>query len=92
MGLVPGDERIGCPRRGAAIQTYSRRMTSAGCTARSSTADGAELIGRAFARVLAELAVKPVAELRVGLGRDMRLSAPELAAATARACSPRACT
>jgi len=42
--------------------------------------DGAELIGRAFARVLSRLAGRPVAELHVGLGRDMRLSAPELAA------------
>ena len=42
--------------------------------------DVAELIGAAFARVLAGLAGKPVRELRVGLGRDMRLSAPELAA------------
>jgi phosphomannomutase len=40
--------------------------------------DVAEQIGRAFARVLGALAGKPVAELRVGLGRDMRLSAPEL--------------
>jgi phosphomannomutase len=40
----------------------------------------AEAIGRAFARVLAQLAGKPASELRVGLGRDMRLSAPELAA------------
>jgi len=40
----------------------------------------AERIGRAFARVLSQLAGKPVGELRVGLGRDMRLSAPELAA------------
>ena len=40
----------------------------------------AELIGRAFARVLSQLAGKPVSELRVGLGRDMRLSAPELSA------------
>jgi phosphomannomutase len=40
----------------------------------------AELIGRAFARVLSQLAGKPVHELRVGLGRDMRLSAPELSA------------
>jgi phosphomannomutase len=39
----------------------------------------AELIGGAFARVLSELSGKPVGELRVGLGRDMRLSAPELA-------------
>ncbi len=41
--------------------------------------DVAELIGRAFARVLCALAGKPVADLRVGLGRDMRLTAPELA-------------
>ena len=40
----------------------------------------AESIGRAFARVLAQLEGKPVGELRVGLGRDMRLTAPELAA------------
>ena len=39
----------------------------------------AEAIGRAFAHVLGELAGKPLAQLRVGLGRDMRLSAPELA-------------
>jgi phosphomannomutase len=42
--------------------------------------DLAERIGRAFARVLSRLAEKPVSELRVGLGRDMRLSAPELSA------------
>jgi phosphomannomutase len=37
-------------------------------------------IGRAFARVLAALEGKPAGELRVGLGRDMRLSAPALSA------------
>ena len=37
-------------------------------------------IGRAFARVLGDLEGKPPAELRVGLGRDMRLSAPAMAA------------
>jgi phosphomannomutase len=37
-------------------------------------------VGRAFARVLAGLAGKRTEELRVGLGRDMRLTAPELAA------------
>jgi phosphomannomutase len=42
--------------------------------------DGAELIGRAFARVLGDLEGKPTAELRIGLGRDMRLTAPEMAA------------
>jgi phosphomannomutase len=42
--------------------------------------DTAEAIGRGLARVLARLAGKPESELRVGLGRDMRLSAPELAA------------
>ena len=41
----------------------------------------AHLIGRAFARVLARLRGKETSELRVGLGRDMRLSAPEMAAA-----------
>ncbi len=40
--------------------------------------DAAELIGRGFARVLAKLRRKPTAELQVGLGRDMRLTAPEM--------------
>ncbi len=38
-------------------------------------------IGRAFARVLARLRHKQPSELRVGLGRDMRLTAPAMAAA-----------
>ncbi len=42
--------------------------------------DVAEAIGRAFALVLADLADKPAGDLRIGLGRDMRLTAPELAA------------
>ncbi len=42
--------------------------------------EAAHLIGRAFARVISELEEKPTEELRLGLGRDMRLSAPELAA------------
>jgi phosphomannomutase len=41
--------------------------------------DTAEAIGRGLARALAELSRKRPAELRVGLGRDMRLTAPELA-------------
>jgi phosphomannomutase len=40
----------------------------------------AERIGRAFAHVLSDMAGKPVSELRIGLGRDMRLSAPAMAA------------
>jgi phosphomannomutase len=42
--------------------------------------DAARQIGRAFARVIGELEGKPPSRLRLGLGRDMRLSAPELAA------------
>lgn len=38
-------------------------------------------IGRAFVRVLADLRDKPANELKVGLGRDMRLTAPAMAAA-----------
>src|SRR3954452_10384582 len=40
----------------------------------------AEEVGRAFVRVLAEMHGTAPGELRVGLGRDMRLQAPELAA------------
>jgi phosphomannomutase len=43
-------------------------------------APAAELIGRAFARVIGELEGKPTSDLRLGLGRDMRLTAPELSA------------
>src|SRR5688572_31976412 len=41
----------------------------------------ATLIGRAFARVLAGLRGKQPGDLSVGLGRDMRLTAPAMAAA-----------
>jgi phosphomannomutase len=41
--------------------------------------DTAHLVGRAFARVLASLRGKETADLRVGLGRDMRIEAPEMA-------------
>ena len=37
------------------------------------------LLGRAFARVLGDLRGKAPAELRIGLGRDMRIQAPEMA-------------
>jgi phosphomannomutase len=42
-------------------------------------ADTAYGIGRAYAQVIAELEDKPTSQLRLGLGRDMRLTAPELA-------------
>ncbi len=41
----------------------------------------AELIGRAFAQTIAAQEGTPAAELRLGLGRDMRLTAPDMAAA-----------
>jgi phosphomannomutase len=41
----------------------------------------ANLIGRSFARVIASLEGKPTSALRLGLGHDMRLTAPELAGA-----------
>jgi phosphomannomutase len=43
--------------------------------------EAAVLIGRAFARVIGSLEEKPVSALRLGLGRDMRLQAPSMAAA-----------
>jgi phosphomannomutase len=39
----------------------------------------AHAIGRSFARVIAAMEDKPTSELRLGLGRDMRLTAPEMA-------------
>ncbi len=41
--------------------------------------DTAYLVGRGFARVLGRLRAKDPGELRVGLGRDMRVEAPEMA-------------
>jgi len=52
-----------------------------GIQGRDLDADAAEQIGRAFVRVLAAQTGKPASELALGLGRDMRLTAPEMAAA-----------
>jgi phosphomannomutase len=52
-----------------------------GLYSREIDAGVAELIGRSFVRVISELEDKPPGELRLGLGHDMRLTAPELAAA-----------
>ncbi len=46
-------------------------------------AEGARQIGRAFARVIAQMENKPTGDLRLGLGHDMRLTAPAMAAAYA---------
>jgi phosphomannomutase len=42
--------------------------------------DVAYRLGRGFARVISDLESTPVGELRLGLGRDMRLSAPAMSA------------
>jgi phosphomannomutase len=54
-----------------------------GIHGRDLNAAAAEQIGRAFARVIAGQAGKQTSELRLGVGRDMRLTAPEMAAAYA---------
>jgi phosphomannomutase len=41
----------------------------------------AHAIGRSFARVIGAMEDKPTSELSLGLGRDMRLTAPEMAGA-----------
>jgi phosphomannomutase len=41
--------------------------------------DTAFVLGRAFARLLGQLRGKPTENLGIGLGRDMRLTAPEMA-------------
>ncbi len=43
--------------------------------------EAAHAIGRSFARVIGAMENKATAELRLGLGRDMRLTAPEMARA-----------
>ena len=50
------------------------------------------LVGRAFARVLADLRGKPTSELRVGLGRDMRIQAPEMASRLSEGLVAEGCT
>jgi phosphomannomutase len=50
-----------------------------GIYGRDLDAVNAEQIGRAFARVIAGNEGKPTSALRLGLGRDMRLTAPEMA-------------
>src|SRR6476469_6909610 len=77
-GMIPGPAcRYGAPMSvdPAIFKAYDVR----GLYGDQIDADVAEQLGRAFVRVLAELRGKPQGELRIGLGRDMRLTAPELA-------------
>ena len=50
-----------------------------GIYGRDMDGETAYLLGRGFARVLADLSGKETGDLRVGLGRDMRIEAPEMA-------------
>jgi phosphomannomutase len=52
-----------------------------GIHGRDLDAEGAYTVGRAFARVISQLGSRRTEELRLGLGRDMRLTAPEMAKA-----------
>src|SRR6478609_890733 len=77
-GMIPGPAcRYGAPMPvdPAIFKAYDVR----GLYGDQIDADIAEQLGRAFVRVLSELSGKPQGELRIGLGRDMRLTAPELA-------------
>jgi phosphomannomutase len=76
-GTIPADMRAISPD---VFKAYDIR----GIHGRDLDADAAEQIGRAFARVIASDEGKAVSALRLGLGRDMRLTAPEMAAAYAR--------
>ena len=62
------------------------------CTASRSTATSPSRWGARSPGCSAACAGKPTSDLRVGLGRDMRLTAPELAAAIATGSWRRACT
>src|SRR4051794_17757616 len=76
-----GSGRAGIPRI-AAMATVPEQIFKAydvrGLYGEDIDDDTAEQLGRAFVRVLADLAGKEVGDLRVGLGRDMRLTAPAL--------------
>jgi phosphomannomutase len=72
-----GDARAGGP--GSVRPQIFKAYDARGLYGEEMDGDTAYLLGRAFARVLADLRGKPVADLRVGVGRDMRLQAPEMA-------------
>ena len=72
-----GDARAGGP--GSVRPQIFKAYDVRGLYGEEMDGDTAYLLGRAFARVLADLRGKPVGDLRVGVGRDMRLQAPEMA-------------
>ena len=82
--IAAGAHRLGPADRAEQIEVApARRAEDAHArTARVGDDEGIAFeIGRAFAQVLAGLRGKPAAELRIGLGRDMRLTAPKMSAA-----------
>src|SRR5437763_3149288 len=87
-GLSVGSESMGALANPEIFKAYDIR----GLYGTELDSDVAELIGRAFVQVIAELEDKAPRELRLGLGRDMRLSAPELAAAYRRGMSSEGAT
>src|SRR5207247_1981677 len=70
----PDAEQLMRPVSGSIFKAYDVR----GLYGDEMDGDVAHLVGRAFARVLARLRSKPTYELRIGLGRDMRIEAPEM--------------
>ncbi|HXE99645.1 MAG TPA: phosphomannomutase/phosphoglucomutase [Solirubrobacterales bacterium] len=73
--MSPGDTRPGATVPPGIFKAYDIR----GLYGEEIDGDTAWLVGRAFARVLAGLRAKEPSELRIGLGRDMRVEAPEMA-------------
>src|SRR3954470_23412656 len=72
---------LGCPPVSTSIDTgIFKAYDVRGLYGDQIDGDVAEQVGRGFARVLSELSGRPAHELRIGLGRDMRLTAPELSA------------
>jgi phosphomannomutase len=83
--IIPADSWVACP----AVSTISshdifKAYDIRGLYGSDIDAGAAELIGRAFARVIADVEGKPASGLCLGLGRDMRLTGPELSAAYCR--------
>jgi phosphomannomutase len=73
--LSAGDAAAGATVPPGIFKAYDIR----GLYGKEMNGDTAWLVGRAFARVLARLRAKDPGELRIGLGRDMRVEAPEMA-------------